>query len=91
MTSSDTGGQMKQLNVSLDWKRQMFTLEDKHTRAVEEAFIRLFEAGLVYRLVFARKQVVHYCKMYVGMYYMRFRMSYVSFLAGNWLIAKRVF
>ncbi|KAI0227477.1 Valine--tRNA ligase [Lamellibrachia satsuma] len=42
-------GQMKQLGSSLDWSRACFTLDPKLSHAVNEAFVRLHEAGLIYR------------------------------------------
>ena len=41
--------QTKRTASSLDWDRQVFTLDDKLSKAVKEAFVRLFERGLIYR------------------------------------------
>ncbi|HJX19390.1 MAG TPA: valine--tRNA ligase, partial [Steroidobacteraceae bacterium] len=41
--------QMRRLGDSVDWSRDRFTLEPAMTRAVVEAFVRLHEAGLIYR------------------------------------------
>ncbi|KAK2153370.1 hypothetical protein LSH36_299g01010 [Paralvinella palmiformis] len=41
--------QMKRLGSSLDWQRATFTLDEKPSYAVREAFIRLFDDGLIYR------------------------------------------
>jgi len=41
--------QMKVLGLSLDWKRERFTMDEGLTRAVREAFVRLYEEGLIYR------------------------------------------
>ncbi len=41
--------QMKRLGVSVDWSRQYFTMDAGLSRAVREAFVRLHEAGLIYR------------------------------------------
>ncbi|MGH8274476.1 MAG: class I tRNA ligase family protein, partial [Gammaproteobacteria bacterium] len=41
--------QMRRLGDSVDWSRVRFTLEPSLCRAVNEEFVRLFEAGLVYR------------------------------------------
>jgi len=41
--------QMRKLGGSFDWDRCIFTLDEPRTRAVEEAFIRLFERGLIFR------------------------------------------
>ncbi len=41
--------QMKRLGSSCDWQRERFTLDPGLSRAVREAFVRLFEKGLIYR------------------------------------------
>ncbi|MBN3294107.1 SYVM protein, partial [Polypterus senegalus] len=41
--------QLKKLGASLDWKRVCFTMDKKFSTAVTEAFVRLYEAGLIYR------------------------------------------
>nr|CAD7428807.1 unnamed protein product [Timema monikensis] len=41
--------QLRKLGASLDWSRETFTMDAKQCDAVKEAFMRLFEAGLVYR------------------------------------------
>ena len=41
--------QMKRLGASVDWQREYFTMDDKLSVAVREAFVRLFEQGLIYR------------------------------------------
>ena len=41
--------QHKMLGVSLDWSRERFTLEPMLSAAVREAFVRLYEEGLIYR------------------------------------------
>jgi valyl-tRNA synthetase len=41
--------QLKALGCSADWSRTYFTLDPGLSRAVREAFVRLYEAGLVYR------------------------------------------
>ena len=42
-------GQLRQLGVSCDWSRQRFTMDEGLSRAVREDFVRLYEAGLIYR------------------------------------------
>lgn len=42
-------GQTKSMGASLDWSRYAFTLDAPRYRAVMEAFIRMYEAGLIYR------------------------------------------
>ncbi len=41
--------QMKRIGDSVDWSRLRFTLEPNLYRAVTEAFVRLYERGLIYR------------------------------------------
>jgi valyl-tRNA synthetase len=41
--------QLKALGCSADWSRTYFTLDEGLSRAVREAFVRLYEQGLVYR------------------------------------------
>ena len=41
--------QLRRLGASADWTRERFTMDDQLTRAVREAFVRLYEKGLVYR------------------------------------------
>src|SRR5690606_10735058 len=42
-------GQMRRLGSSLDWSRERFTMDEQLSRAVQEAFVRLHEEGLIYR------------------------------------------
>jgi len=41
--------QEKQMGFSLDWQRERFTMDDGSNRAVREAFVKLYEEGLIYR------------------------------------------
>jgi valyl-tRNA synthetase len=41
--------QMKQIGESCDWSREKFTLSPEMSRAVREAFVRLYEEELIYR------------------------------------------
>ncbi len=41
--------QMKRLGASVAWSREFFTMEDGLNVAVKEAFVRLYEQGLIYR------------------------------------------
>jgi valyl-tRNA synthetase len=41
--------QMKRLGASVDWSREYFTMDDRLNVAVREAFVRLYEQGLIYR------------------------------------------
>jgi valyl-tRNA synthetase len=49
--------QMKRLGASVDWGRQYFTMDDNLSHAVKEAFVRLYEDGLIYR----GKYIVNWC------------------------------
>ncbi len=41
--------QIRRMGASCDWDRERFTLDDGLSRAVREAFVRLYEKGLIYR------------------------------------------
>ncbi len=41
--------QIRRLGASCDWRRERFTLDDGLSRAVREAFVRLYEKGYIYR------------------------------------------
>ncbi|XP_014784317.1 valine--tRNA ligase [Octopus bimaculoides] len=41
--------QMKRLGASLDWTRHFFTMDQNLSKAINEAFIRLHDEGLIYR------------------------------------------
>ena len=41
--------QHRRLGVSCDWQRERFTMDAGLSRAVREAFVRLYEEGLIYR------------------------------------------
>ncbi|KAL4595270.1 hypothetical protein ACB092_12G079300 [Castanea dentata] len=41
--------QLRRLGASLDWSRECFTMDEKRSRAVTEAFVRLYKEGLIYR------------------------------------------
>ncbi|CAN6453689.1 unnamed protein product [Victoria cruziana] len=41
--------QERRLGASLDWTRECFTMDAKRSRAVTEAFVRLYKEGLIYR------------------------------------------
>ncbi|KAL1377746.1 hypothetical protein pipiens_016046 [Culex pipiens pipiens] len=40
---------LRGLGASMDWVREYFTMDDRQSRVVREAFVRLLEAGLIYR------------------------------------------
>jgi valyl-tRNA synthetase len=41
--------QIRRLGASCDWDRERFTFDEGLSRAVREAFVRLYEKGLIYR------------------------------------------
>ena len=41
--------QLKRFGASVDWSRERFTLDERYARAVREAFVLLYEQGLIYR------------------------------------------
>jgi valyl-tRNA synthetase len=49
--------QMKRLGASVDWQREYFTMDDNLSVAVREAFVRLYEQGLIYRGAY----IVNWC------------------------------
>jgi valyl-tRNA synthetase len=49
--------QMRRIGDSVDWQREYFTMDDHLSVAVREAFVRLYEQGLVYR----GKYIVNWC------------------------------
>ena len=58
---AESGGtivnQLRRLGVSVDWSRERFTMDEGLSRAVLEAFFRLYEQGLIYR----GKYLVNWC------------------------------
>jgi len=41
--------QLKKLGCSCDWERERFTMDDGYTKAVQSAFVILYEKGLIYK------------------------------------------
>ena len=41
--------QLRRLGASVDWSRERFTMDDGFYTAVQEAFVRLYDDGLIYR------------------------------------------
>lgn len=41
--------QLKKMGLSADWSRERFTLDEGLSKAVRTAFVKLYEAGLIYR------------------------------------------
>ena len=49
--------QTKRMGSSCDWSRERFTLDEGLTRAVKEAFVRMYDDGLIYR----GHRIVNWC------------------------------
>ena len=49
--------QHRALGASLDWDRERFTMDEQSSRAVREAFVRLYEGGLLYRA----ERLINWC------------------------------
>jgi len=49
--------QLKRLGASCDWRRERFTMDEGLSSAVNEAFISLYEKGLIYR----GKYIINWC------------------------------
>lgn len=41
--------QLRRIGSSMDWTREAFTMDEKLSKAVKEAFVRMFNEGLIYR------------------------------------------
>jgi valyl-tRNA synthetase len=58
---NESGGQitrqMRRLGDSVDWSREKFTMAEDLSRAVREAFVRLYEEGMIYR----GNRIVNWC------------------------------
>ena len=58
---TETGGeilrQLRAIGASADWNRTAYTLSPELSRAVREAFVQLYERGLIYR----GHRVIHWC------------------------------
>jgi len=49
--------QLKRLGAACDWDRERFTMDEGLSRAVREAFVRLFRKGLIYR----GRYIINWC------------------------------
>ncbi|HOL66050.1 MAG TPA: valine--tRNA ligase, partial [bacterium] len=49
--------QLKRLGASCDWSRLRFTMDEMLSRAVVEAFVRLYRKDLIYR----GQRIIHWC------------------------------
>jgi valyl-tRNA synthetase len=49
--------QLRTMGASLDWSREVFTMDAARSEAVREAFVRLHRRGLIYR----GERMVHWC------------------------------
>ena len=50
-------GQLEKMGCSCDWDHERFTMDEGLSRAVREAFVTLYERGLIYK----GKYLVNYC------------------------------
>lgn len=55
--ASNIKNQLQRIGSSVDWDREVFTLDDDRSRAVTEAFVRLYEDGSIYR----QRRLVNWC------------------------------
>lgn len=59
--SDDHGGiilnQLRKLGASCDWRRTTFTMDPSYVRSVQEAFVKLYDRGFIYR----GKRLVNWC------------------------------
>ncbi|OGP33896.1 MAG: valine--tRNA ligase [Deltaproteobacteria bacterium GWC2_65_14] len=49
--------QLRRLGAACDWERERFTMDEGLSRAVREAFVRLYRKGLVYR----GRYIINWC------------------------------
>ncbi len=49
--------QLRREGASVDWSRFRFTMDESMSRAVREAFVRLYDAGMIYR----GNRIVNWC------------------------------
>ncbi len=49
--------QFKKLGASCDWSRERFTMDEGCSEAVKEAFVRLYDKGLIYR----GSRIINWC------------------------------
>ncbi|MFO0702967.1 MAG: valine--tRNA ligase, partial [Candidatus Andersenbacteria bacterium] len=58
---ADTQGQiqdqLRRIGVSCDWSRERYTMDPQMSRAVAEAFVRMYNDGLIYR----GKRIISWC------------------------------
>jgi len=49
--------QLKRLGFSLDWSREVYTMDEQRSEAVKEAFNRLYKKGLIYK----GERIINWC------------------------------
>jgi len=49
--------QLRKLGCSCDWERERFTMDEGLSKAVKEAFVKLYEKGLIYK----GKYIINWC------------------------------
>ncbi|THG19804.1 hypothetical protein TEA_018558 [Camellia sinensis var. sinensis] len=62
--------QLRCLGASLDWSRECFTMDEKRSKAVTEAFVRLYKEGLIYSLMSSYLEI----KIHVTYYFRDLRL-----------------
>ncbi len=90
--------QLKKLGASCDWSRIRFTMDEEYSQAVIEAFVRLFELGLIYRgsyiinwcprcqTALSNEEAPHH-ELQGNLYYLRYPLKNVSQLA-SWPVSQ---
>jgi len=49
--------QLQRMGCSCDWTRTRFTMDEGYSKAIREAFVRLFKKGLIYK----GKRIINWC------------------------------
>ena len=49
--------QLRKLGISCDWRRNLFTMDERASRAVRHTFVTLYRDGLIYR----GKRIINWC------------------------------
>eukprot|EP00064_Thunnus_orientalis_P014842 superscaffoldBa00002643_g14889 len=78
--------QLKRLGSSLDWDRACFTMDPKLSYAVQEAFIRMHDEGVIYR----SKRLVNWsCTLNSAISDIEASYNYTFFLTFSYLVDKK--
>ena len=73
--------QMKRCGFSLDWSREKFTLDPKHTQTVYDVFAKMHADGLIYR----DEKIVNYCT-FCGTAFSNLEVDYKTVNSHLWYI-----